>query len=152
MPKKVRPVPKGYHTVTPSLTQDSAAQTIDFCRRAFGAKLRMKLADPAGRIMHAEIEIGDSVVMFTDAMRDPAQPASLFLYVENVDKAFARAVKAGATAVMQPTDMFWGDRFGTVQDPFGNKWAMATHVEDVTPAEMRKRQKAAVAEFTGAGG
>ena len=150
MAKKVRPIPKGYHTVTPSLTQESAQRTIDFCKQAFGAKLRMKIAGPSGRIMHAEIQIGDSVVMLTDAIRDPAEPASLFLYVEDVDKAFARAVKAGATPVMPPANMFWGDRFGALTDPFGNKWALATHVEDVTPREMKKRQAKAVAEF-GAG-
>ena len=143
MPKKVRPIPKGYHTVTASLTQTSAAQTIDFCKKAFGAKLRMKLDAPNGAIAHAEVEIGDSVVMLTDAVREPAQPGSLFLYVADVDKTFARAVKAGATPEMPPQDMFWGDRFGRLRDPQGNAWAVATHVEDLTPREIRKRAAAA---------
>jgi PhnB protein len=143
MPKKVRPIPKGYHTITASLTQTSAAQTIEFCKKAFGAKLRMKLDAPNGAIAHAEIEIGDSVVMLTDAVREPAQPGSLFLYVADVDKTFARAVKAGATPEMPPQDMFWGDRFGRLRDPQGNAWAVATHVEDLTPREIRKRAAAA---------
>lgn len=142
MPKKVRPIPKGYHAITPSLSQANAAQTIDFCKKAFGAKVRMRLDGPGGKVMHAEIEIGDSVLMLNDAMQEPAQPAGLFLYVPDVDKTFARAVKAGATVVMPPQNMFWGDRFARVQDPSGNKWGIATHVEDVTPREMKKRAAA----------
>jgi len=145
MPKKVRPIPKGYASVTPSIVQQNAAQMIDFCKKAFGAKVRMRMDGPGGKIMHAEIEIGDSVIMLTDAMQEPAQPAGLFLYVPDVDKTFAKAVKAGATALMPPQDMFWGDRFGRVQDPSGNKWGVATHREDVTPKEMKKRAKAAFA-------
>jgi PhnB protein len=145
MPKKVRPIPKGYHNVTASLTQLNSAQTIDFCKKAFGAKVRMCMNMPTGGIMHAEIEIGDSVIMLTDAMRTPAQPAGLFLYVENVDKTFAKAVKAGAEVVMPVQDMFWGDRFGTVKDPQGNTWGIATHREDVPPKEMKKRAAAAFA-------
>jgi len=142
MPKKVRPIPKGYGTVTAALIQDNAAQTIDFCKKAFGSKVRMCMNGPGGKIMHAEIEIGDSVVMLNDAMQEPAQPAGLFLYVTDVDKTFAKAVKAGATPLMAPQDMFWGDRFGRVQDPSGNKWGIATHREDVTPKEMKKRMSA----------
>ncbi len=141
MPKKVRPIPRGYHNVTASLTQENAAQTIDFCKKAFGAKTRMSLTGDTGKIMHAEIEIGDSVIMLTDAMREPPQPAGLFLYVENVDKTFSKALKAGATPIMEPQNMFWGDRFGRLQDPSGNKWEIATHVEDVPPKEMKKRMK-----------
>jgi uncharacterized glyoxalase superfamily protein PhnB len=141
MPKKVRPIPRGYHSVTASLIQDNAAQTIDFCKKAFGAKTRMSLTGASGKIMHAEIEIGDSVIMLTDAEREPAQPARLFLYVDNVDKTFAKALKAGATAVMEPQNMFWGDRFGRLQDPAGNGWEIATHVEDVSAGEMKKRMK-----------
>ena len=148
MPKKVRPIPKGYHSVTPSLNQESAAQTIEFCKKAFGAKLRMKMQGPDGKIMHAELEIGDSTLMLTDAMREPAQPAGLFLYVPDVDKTVARAVKAGATVATPVQDMFWGDRFGRVVDPQGNQWSIATHVEDVTPKEMKKRT---AAMFGGAG-
>jgi len=149
MPKKVRPIPKGYHTVTASLNQANAAATIDFCKKAFGAKVRMNIVSPGNKIMHAEIEIGDSVVMLQDAMQEPPQPGSLFLYVENVDKTVAKAVKAGATVQMPPTDMFWGDRFGRVVDAQGNGWAIATHIEDVPPKDMKKR---AAAAFAAAGG
>jgi len=139
MPKKVKPVPKGFHAVTPALNQANAAQTIDFCKKAFGAKERMRMAGPGGKIMHAEIVIGDSIIMLNDEMQEPAQPASLFLYVPDVDKTVAKAVKAGATVLMAPQDMFWGDRFGRIADPGGNKWGIATHREDVTPREMKKR-------------
>jgi PhnB protein len=145
MPKKVRPIPKGYHNVTASLNQLDAAKTIDFCKKAFGAKVRMCMNAPRGGVMHAEIEIGDSVLMLNDAMQEPAQPAGLFLYVENVDKTFAKAVKAGAEVIMPVQDMFWGDRFGRVRDPQGNTWGIATHREDVTPKEMKKRAAAAFA-------
>jgi len=143
MPKKVKPVPKGFHAVTPALNQANAAQTIDFCKKAFGAKERMRMAGPGGKIMHAEIVIGDSIVMLNDEMQEPAQPASLFLYVQDVDKTIAKAVKAGATVLMAAQDMFWGDRFGRIADPAGNKWGIATHREDVTPREMKKRATAA---------
>ena len=142
MPKKVRPIPKGFTTVTPSLTQASSAATIDFCKKAFGAKARMRLDGPDGKVMHAEIEIGNAIVMLTDAGRDPAQAGDLFLYSLDVDKTFAKALKAGATAIMPPTDMFWGDRFARVEDPSGNKWGIATHIEDVTPREIKKRAAA----------
>jgi len=143
MPKKVKPVPKGFHAVTPALNQANAAQTIDFCKKAFGAKERMRMAGPGGKIMHAEIVIGDSIIMLNDDMQEPAQAASLFLYVPDVDKTVAKAVKAGATVLMPPQDMFWGDRFGRIADPAGNKWGIATHREDVTPREMKKRATAA---------
>lgn len=143
MPKKVKPIPKGFHSVTPALNQTDAARTIDFCKKAFGAKERMRMPGPGGKIMHAEIEIGDSIIMLNDEMQEPAQPASLFLYVPDVDKTVAKAVKAGATVLMEPQDMFWGDRFGRIADPAGNKWGIATHREDVTPREMKKRAAAA---------
>jgi len=146
MGKKVRPIPKGYSTVTASMVQDDAAATIDFCKKAFGAKVRMKLAAPSGEIAHAEIEIGDSIVMLNDVMQEPAARAELFLYVENVDKVFAKAVKAGATPVMEPSDMFWGDRFARVKDPAGNGWGIATHVEEVDQKEMKKRAAKAFAQ------
>lgn len=142
MPKKARPIPKGYNSVTASLNQADAAQTIAFCKKAFGAKVLMNMLGPGGRIMHAEIQIGDSRIMLNDAMQEPAQPAGLFLYVPDVDKTFAKAVKAGATVLMPVQDMFWGDRFGRVMDPSGNRWGIATHREDVTPKEMKKRAAA----------
>lgn len=143
MAKKVRPIPKGYHAVSPSLTQDDARQTIEFCKKAFGAKVLMRMQGPGGKIMHAEVLIGDSIVMLNDVMQEPAQPANLFLYVQDVDKTVARASKAGATVLMPPQDMFWGDRFGRIQDPSGNRWGIATHREDVPPKEMKKRAAAA---------
>ena len=148
MPKKVKPIPTGFHSITPALTQANAAQTIDFCKKAFGAKERMRMPGPGGKIVHAELQIGDSIIMLNDEMQEPAQPASLFLYVPDVDKTVAKAVKAGATVLMEPQDMFWGDRFGRVQDPSGNRWGIATHREDVTPREMKKR---AAAAFSGGG-
>ena len=148
MPKKVRPIPKGFHSVSPSLNQADAAQTIEFCKKAFGAKLRMKMAGPGGKIMHAEILIGDSIVMLSDAMQAPPRAAGLFLYVPDVDKTFAKAVKAGATVLMPVQDMFWGDRFGRLADPSGNRWGIATHREDVSPRDMKKR---AAAAFAGGG-
>ncbi|HZR82198.1 MAG TPA: VOC family protein [Candidatus Binatia bacterium] len=148
MPKKVRPIPKGYHTVTPSLIQADSRQTIEFCKKAFGAKLLMKLEAPDGKIAHAEIQVGDSILMLNDPMGDVGpQPASLYLYVEDADKTFAKAVKAGGAVVMQPQDMFWGDRFGSVTDPAGNRWSIASRREEVAPREMKKR---AAAMFKGA--
>jgi PhnB protein len=143
MPKKARPIPKGYHSVTPALNQTDATQTIDFCKKAFGAKEIMRMPGPGGKIMHAELQIGDSIVMVNDATQEPPQPAGLFLYVPDVDKTFAKAVKAGATVLTPVQDMFWGDRFGRVLDPLGNRWGIAAHREDVPPKEMRKRAAAA---------
>jgi PhnB protein len=143
MPKKVKPIPTGYHTVTPALNQADAAKAIEFCKKAFGAKERMRMPGPNGKIMHAELQIGDSIIMLNDAMQEPAQPAGLFLYVPDVDKTVAKAVKAGATLVTPVQDMFWGDRFGRIEDPVGNKWGIATHREDVPPREMKKRAAAA---------
>ena len=143
MPKKVRPIPKGYHAVTPALNQADAVKTIDFCKKACGAKERMRMAGPGGKIMHVELQIGDSIVMLNDAFQEPPQPALLFLYVPDIDKTFAKAVKAGAKVLMPVQDMFWGDRFGRVEDPSGNRWGIATHREDVSPKEMKKRAAAA---------
>jgi PhnB protein len=145
MPKKIKPIPKGYNAVTASLTQTDAAKTIEFCKKAFGARVLMNMRGPGGKIMHAEIQIGDSRIMLNDEMQEPAQPAGLFLYVADVDKTFSKAVKAGATVLMPVQDMFWGDRFGRVMDPSGNRWGIATHREDVTPKEMKKRAAAAFA-------
>ena len=155
MPSKVQPIPQGYHSVTPYLTLDDAANAIDFYKRAFGAKEIMRMAGPHGKIGHAEIKIGDSMIMLADEMpggsaRAPKSvggtTASVFLYVEDVDATFKQAESAGAKAVMQPQDMFWGDRFGKLLDPFGHSWALATHKEDVSPEEMQKRMKAAMAQ------
>ncbi|MEX0704035.1 MAG: VOC family protein [Planctomycetales bacterium] len=159
--KKVQPVPKGYHTVTPHLVLDECAKAIEFYRRAFGAEETARMPGPGGKVVHAEIRVGDSPVMLADEMPPmPGQPgayksprsaglstASLFLYVPDVDAAFERAVKAGCTVRMPVTDMFWGDRFGQVIDPFGHTWGLATHVEDVSPEEMARRHEEFVAQM-----
>jgi PhnB protein len=142
---KVQAVPEGYHTVTPYLTIKGAAKAIDFYKKAFGAEELSRMPGPEGAVMHAEIKIGDSIVMVSDPMMNPPSVSSVFLYVGDVDSSFKRAVDAGATVSQPLADMFWGDRFGSVKDPFGINWSMATHKEDVAPAEMEKRMKAEMA-------
>jgi PhnB protein len=137
--KKVRPIPKGYSSVQASLNLNDAKSALEFCKQAFGGKVRGVMPGPDGKIMHAEVKIGNSLVMFSDAVMDPPRPGNLLVYVPNVDKTFAKAVKAGAKVVMPVADQFWGDRFGRVEDAFGNRWAIATHIEDVTPKQMKKR-------------
>jgi len=146
----VKPIPEGYHTLTPFLTVRDAERAIEFYKQAFGAELRGGgvAKGPDGKVMHAEIRIGDSRVMMNDAMmgtKGPKEmggsPASLWLFVEDCDAYFNRAVGAGATPIMPLGDMFWGDRFGAVQDPFGYRWSFATRKEDLTREEMQKRQK-----------
>ena len=152
-----KPIPEGYHTVTPYLAVDDAALAIDFYKRAFGAKERMRMEAPGGKIGHAELEIGDSVVMLSDpfpqsTVRSPKELggtcAGVFMYVEDVDAVVKQAVDAGATVTMEVADQFWGDRFGSVRDPFGHLWSIATHVEDVPPEEMAERAKAAMAAMS----
>ena len=154
---RVRPVPAGYHTVTPYLTVDDGARAIDFYVRAFGAREKERMPGPGGKIMHAELRVGDSVVMLSDEFpgmstaRSPkalgGTTGGLFLYLPDVDAAFKRAVEAGGKVLMPLTDMFWGDRFGKLEDPFGNQWTMATHVEDVPHDEMRRRADDAMAKM-----
>ncbi len=149
-----KPVPDGYHTVTPYLTFQKAAQAIEFYKRVFGAEEVERMAGPDGKVMHAEIRIGDSIVMLGDEIpgmstcRAPeslgATTVALFVYVPDVDKTFARATEAGCKVLKPLADMFWGDRFGQVQDPFGQQWGLATHKEDLTPDEVRKRAAAAM--------
>ena len=148
-------IPDGYRTVTPYITVKGAAQALDFYKRAFGAQGGQCMTGPDGdSVMHAEIRIGDSFVMLSDEFpqmgcRSPqtlgGTTGSIFLYVPDVDAAFKRAVDAGAKAIVPPTDMFWGDRFGKLVDPFGHEWAIATHKEDLSPEEIRKRGAAAMA-------
>ena len=140
----VKPIPEGYHTVTPSLVVKGAAKLIDFLKAGFGAEEIMRMPMPNGDIMHAEIKIGDSVIMMNDAMNQAPTTSSLMLYVTDVDASYKRAVKAGAVSVSEPADMFWGDRFAVVKDNFGNQWSIATHTEDVPPQEMQKRAAAAM--------
>ena len=141
-------VPEGYHTATPYLIVKGAAQAIDFYKRAFDATELFRMDGPEGRIGHAEIKIGDSVIMLADEAPDMGyrSPRSLggaavstMLYVENVDDRFNRAVAAGAKVQRPLADQFYGDRSGTIEDPFGHVWTIATHVEDVPPAEMKRR-------------
>ena len=150
----VQPVPDGYHTVSPYLAVEDAATAIDYYKKAFGATERVRMETPDGKIGHAELEIGDSIVMLADpfpqaSTKPPHElggtSAGVFLYVEDVDQVVKRAVEAGATVTMEVADQFWGDRFGTVTDPFGHVWSVATHIEDVPPAEMAERAKAAMA-------
>jgi PhnB protein len=153
----VRPIPEGYHTVTPFLVVDDASEAIDFYQRALGARERMRMPMPDGKVAHAEIEIGDSVVMLSDPFpqattRPPTElggtTVGVFLYVEDVDAFVQRAVDAGATVTMPPEDMFWGDRFGQISDPFGHQWQVATHVEDVPPDEMAARARKAMSSMS----
>jgi PhnB protein len=145
----VRPIPEGYHSITPQLTCRDAARAIDFYKEALGAKELMRLAGPSGRVMHAELQIGDSRLMLADefpGMSVAPTPSavhsySLFVYTDDVDTTFNRAVKAGARADMPPSNMFWGDRYGKFTDPFGHQWGVATHVEDVAPDEMERRSE-----------
>ena len=144
----VKPEPEGYRTVTPYLVVDNAAAAIDFYRRAFGAKEIMRMLSPEGKISHAELRIGDSMVMLSDEMpgSETSSPrtlggtsAGIFLYVEDVDKTFRQATSAGAEVDSPLEDMFWGDRYGKLTDPFGHSWSLATHKEDVSAEEMGKR-------------
>jgi PhnB protein len=154
----VQPVPEGYHTVTPYLAVEDAAEAIDFYQRAFGAKERVRMPGPRDMIMHAELEVGDALIMLSDpfpqaSTKPPKElggtSVSIFLYVEDIDTIYKQAVDAGATSLMEPDDMFWGDRFGSVQDPFGHSWTIATHVEDVSPEEMAERSKEFMAAMAG---
>lgn len=146
--KKVKPVPDGYHTVTPYLACADAAQAIAFYKKAFGAKELLRIPGPGGKIGHAELRIGDSRVMLADEYRDMdflgplsrgGSAVHLHIYMPNADKVVERAVEAGAKVVQPLEDKFYGDRTGSVQDPFGHVWHIATHVEDVPPRELRKR-------------
>lgn len=149
MSPNVRPIPEGYHSVTPQITCRDAARAIEFYKQALGAKEVVRMAGPGGKVMHAELQIGDSRIMVADefpgrsAAPNPSalHSSSLFVYTDDVDAAFNRAVKAGARADMPPTDMFWGDRYGNFTDPFGHQWGVATHIEDVAPEEMNRRSE-----------
>jgi len=144
---KVRAIPEGFHSVTPVLNVAGAARAIEFYERAFGATEKFRMPSPDGKIMHAEIAIGDSTIMLSDAMNQAPSVSSLYVYVPDADAVFERAVEAGAKVNVPLADMFWGDRWGSVSDPFGNTWGIATHVEDVPPAEMPKRAQAAMARM-----
>lgn len=151
----VKPIPDGYHSVTPYITVDDAAKAIDFYKAAFGATEIARM-DMGGKIGHAEIRVGDSVVMLSDEFPDRGKlgpkarggaTASLMVYLDDVDTAFRRAVDAGATETMAVENQFWGDRMGSVTDPFGHSWMLSTHVEDVPEDEMKRRMDAMMSEM-----
>lgn len=147
MQTQVSPIPEGYHSLTPYLIVKDAAKAINFYKNAFGATELLKMDSPNGKIMHCELQIGDSRVMLSDESpnmghRPPEEGEgsfSLVLYVKNVDDTFDRAVKAGAKIIHELKNEFYGDRMGTLLDPFGHKWNLATHIEDVSPEEMKER-------------
>jgi PhnB protein len=150
-PAKVKPIPDGYHSATPYLIVDGAARAIEFYRQAFGAKELMRIPAPGDRIGHAELKVGDSVIMLADEhpemdARGPkhygGSPVSLLLYVTDVDKQFRQALAAGGTEVRPVADQFYGDRAGTLKDPFGHNWHIHTHKENVSPAELNRRMAA----------
>jgi uncharacterized glyoxalase superfamily protein PhnB len=146
----ISPIPAGYHTITAQLNIDGAARAIEFYEKAFGAEVVARASDPSGtKIWHGALRIGTSMLFVNDTFPEMGSTAShsgLWLYVNDVDALYARAVAAGATGTQPPADMFWGDRMAHVKDPFGQTWAIATHVKDMTPEEMAKAE----AEFIAA--
>ncbi len=147
----VKAIPDGYHSVSPYLVCKDAAKAIDYYTKVFGAEETVRMPGPNGNVMHAEVKIGDSIVMLSDENKERGHfspetiggtAVSVMLYIDDVDGVFKRAVAAGAKVEMPPADMFWGDRMGNLVDPVGHKWAIATHTEDVTPDEMEKRMQA----------
>ena len=145
----VKPIPEGFHSLTPNLVFQKAAGAIDFYKKVFGATEKLRMPGPDGKVMHAELTIGDSTIFLNDAMGPIASsagpgasnPMYLHLYVPDVDAIFNRAVSEGARVDMPVQDMFWGDRYGKLTDPFGQQWGIATHKEDVAPADMARRQQ-----------
>jgi PhnB protein len=151
----VKPIPNGYHSVTPYLFVKGAASAIDYYKSVFGATERMRMPGPKGQIMHAELQIGDSTIMLADevpqmGVRSPltvgGASSSLHIYVEDVDAIAQKAVDSGGKLVRPVADMFYGDRTGTIIDPFGHMWSIATHIEDVSPEEMQKRMAKAMSQ------
>jgi PhnB protein len=151
----VKPIPEGYPQVIPYLTVEGAGAAIDFYLSVFGARERVRMPGPDGKVGHAELELGDSVIMLADASPDMGNrtpqslggtPVTMMVYVDDVDAVFERAIKAGATEDRKVEDQVYGDRAGQIVDPFGHKWFIATHVEDVPPEEMAKRAAAAMDE------
>jgi len=145
----VRPIPEGYHSISPAITCKNAAKAIEFYKNVFDAKLLVNMTGPGGLIMHAELQIGDSHLFLNDEVPGMASAPSpgassgvyIFLYTEDVDSVYQRAISEGAKATMPLADQFWGDRYGKFVDPFGHNWGVATHVEDVAPEEMKRRQE-----------
>jgi len=143
----VKYIPDGYHTVTPYLTVDDAAIQINFLKAAFNAQITFEMKDPQGNVRHAELRVGDSMLMLGQARDDwKSRPMSFYLYVSDVDAAYKSALAAGGKSLQEPANQFYGDRSGGVEDPQGNYWWVATHVEDVSSEEMEKRHKAAMSQ------
>ncbi|MBW4635011.1 MAG: glyoxalase/bleomycin resistance/extradiol dioxygenase family protein [Iphinoe sp. HA4291-MV1] len=139
----VKPIPEGYHTVTPYLFVEGAATLIEFLKQGFAAKEIRRTLHPEGSIMNAEVKIGDSLIMVSEARCEfKSMPSSIYLYVENIDATYENALKAGAISMMEPNDEFWGDRHAAVKDPTGGYWWIATHQEDVSSSEIEKRIEA----------
>jgi PhnB protein len=154
----VKPIPEGYHSLTPYLAVEDASKAIEFYKEAFGAEENVRMPGPDGKIAHAELQVGDSKLMLSDPfphsnVRPPSErggpTGSVFMYVDDVDATFEQAQRVGAEVVSELEDMFWGDRFGTLSDPFGHVWSIATHKEDLSEEEMAERSKAAMAEMAG---
>jgi PhnB protein len=157
MPEKPQPVPPGFHTLTPHLIVRDAARAITFYEKAFGAQLLGKMLTPDGKVMHAAMKVGDSMLMLNDEFPEwgALSPVSsggsgvtLHMYLEDVDAAFQKAVSAGAEVKMPLMDQFWGDRYGIVADPFGHKWSLATHIRDVSQEDMAQAQAKAMSEMS----
>src|SRR5262245_39505913 len=147
----VKAIPDGYHTITPNLVVRDAAAALSFYQKALGAEELLRMPGPGGKVMHAEVQIGNSKLMLADEMPEMGNkgpktlggsPCTFYVYVNNVDAAWKRAVDAGATVVMPLEDMFWGDRTGKLEDPYGHQWMLAQHIKDLTPAEMKAGQEA----------
>ena len=157
MSTTVSPIPKGYHSITPHIVVSDAKKAAEFYKNAFGAEIRGMATGPDGKIMHAEVKIGDSILMLNDEFPEwhVLSPTStkadtavtLHLYVEDADKALDRAVKAGAVVTMPLEDQFWGDRYGKVRDPFGHTWSIATHIKDQSPEEMKAAMDEAMSKM-----
>lgn len=151
MTASAKPVPEGFHTVTPAIVVKDAAKAIDFYKKALGAQELVRMPSPDGKIMHAELKIGDSIIFVSDEMPMPGSVKSpqtlggctgtLNVYVPNVDELFKQAIVAGGKEAMPVADQFWGDRYGSFVDPFGYSWGIATHKEDLSPAEMKERMQ-----------
>ncbi len=155
---QVKPIPEGMRTVTPHLVCAGASEAIDFYKKAFNAVEAGRLPGPQGKLMHAQIRIGDSAVMLVDEFPEwgsfgpkslKGTPVTIHLYVEDVDAVFKRAVEAGATVKMALADMFWGDRYGILEDPFGHQWSIASHMRDVSPEEMQQAMQTGSPEQSG---
>jgi PhnB protein len=159
MPNAVKPIPERYHSLTPNLICRNAVAAIDFYKKVFGATEIERFPGPDGKVMHAELKIGDSVIFVSDAMGQVAagagpgvsNPMYLHLYVQDADAVFNRAVTAGARVDMPLQNMFWGDRYGKLTDPFGQQWGVATHVEDVAPEDLPRRQREFAAKVAAGG-